>query len=179
MQSTLFIAGNPYAKNSQFLALAEAELRTRGLQWISLAEEHGPNGFDIPKHQSTLEEADTIVMHFPMYWYSSPALVKSWLDALLTPGWAFPLEVSKLRGKRMLLSVTTGSPLDTFQPTGSNERTLEDLLLPFERMAKYCGMNWLGVVASQWNTEKANAEVLKATAHSHTKAILDRINAPA
>ena len=179
MQSTLFIAGNPYASNSQFLALAEAELRPQGVQWISLAEEHGPNGFDILKHQSTLEEADTIIVHFPMYWYSSPALVKSWLDALLTPGWAFPLEVSKLRGKRMLLSVTTGSPLDTFQPTGSNERTLEELLLPFERMAKYCGMNWLGVVASQWNTEKANAEDLQATALSHTQAVLDRINAPA
>ena len=179
MQSTLFIAGNPHANNSQFLVLAEAELRPLRLQWMSLAEEHGSNGFDIPKHQSILEEADTIIVHFPMYWYSSPALVKSWLDALLTPGWAFPLEVSKLRGKRMLLSVTTGSPLDTFQPTGSNEKTLEDLLLPFERMAKYCGMDWLGVVASQWNTEKANAEELQATAASHTQGVLYRINAPA
>ena len=179
MHSTLFVAGNPHASNSQFLALAEAELRPLGLQWISLADEHEPTGFDIQRHQSTLEGADTIIVHFPMYWYSSPALVKSWLDALLTPGWAFPIEVSKLRGKRMLVSVTTGSPLDTFQPTGSNERTLEDLLLPFERMAKYCGMNWLGVVASQWNTEKTNAQVLQATARAHTQAVLDRINAPA
>ena len=179
MNSTLFIVGNPNASNSRFLAHAEAELRPKGLQWLPLTEEHIEGKFDIEKHQSIIDNVDTLVMHFPMYWYSSPALVKSWLDSLLTPGWAFPSSTSHLRGKRMLLSITTGSPLDTFQQSGSNEKTLDELLLPFERMAKYCGMNWLGVVASQWNPEQADPGALKSTAIAHTQAVLDRINAPA
>lgn len=178
-QSTLFIAGNPHARSSQFIQHAEALLRPKGLQWLSLIEESSNGSFDVDDHHAAIEQVDTLVLHFPMYWYSSPALVKSWLDAILTPGWAFPLSQSKLRGKRLLVSVTTGSPLDTFQPEGSNEHTLEELLLPFERTARYCGMTWLGVVASQWNMEKTDGAVLEQTAQRHIDALMQRINAPA
>ena len=101
------------------------------MEWVSLAEEATDGHFDVPAFQARLTAASTLVLHFPLYWYSPPALVKHWLDSMLTPGWAFPSETSQLRGKTLLVSVTTGAALSSFQPDGSNGSTLEELLLAF------------------------------------------------
>ena len=36
---------------------------------------------DVATEQAALEAADRVVLQFPMYWYSTPALLKQWLDA--------------------------------------------------------------------------------------------------
>lgn len=46
-----------------------------------------PDGkIDFKKEQKVLENTDRIVLQFPMYWYSSPALLKEWEDVVLTYG---------------------------------------------------------------------------------------------
>ena len=40
-----------------------------------------PDGkIDVAAEQKLLESYDNIVLQFPMYWYSSPALLKQWQD---------------------------------------------------------------------------------------------------
>ena len=97
---------------------------------------------------------------------------------MLTPGWAFPSETSKLQGKTLLVSVTTGAALSTFQADGSNGSTLEELLLPLERTAAYCGMHWGGIVASQWNpAATTDSAALNSSAERHASLLVERINA--
>ena len=175
LATSFFIAGNPYADSSAFIAAIQPIVQAHGLQWIALAGETTNGQFDVPSFQTHLASASAIILHFPLYWYSPPALVKLWLDSILTSGWAFPGASSKLRGKTLVLSVTTGSPLSTFQPDGSNSSTLEELLLPLERTAAYCGMNWGGVVASQWNTASSDETTLNARAAQHVEALLTRL----
>ena len=176
--TTFFIVGNPHADRSAFIEAIRPALQPLGMEWVSLAEEAADGHFDVPAFQARLTAASTLVLHFPLYWYSPPALVKHWLDSMLTPGWAFPSETSKLRGKTLLVSVTTGAALSTFQADGSNGSNLEELLLPLERTAAYCGMHWGGIVATQWNPSSTTAATLSASAEHHAASLVERINAP-
>ena len=175
--TTFFIVGNPHADRSAFIESIRPALQPLGMEWISLSEEGTDGHFDIPAFQARLTAASTLVLHFPLYWYSPPALVKHWLDSMLTPGWAFPSETSQLRGKTLLVTVTTGAALSSFQPDGSNGSTLEELLLPLERTAAYCGMHWGGIVASQWNPAATDAAALNSSAERHAALLVERLNA--
>ncbi len=177
MSSSLFIAGNPHATSSTFIAAIQPAIQAHGMEWVVLANEASRGAFDVPSFQVTLSGAEVIVLHFPLYWYSPPALVKQWLDSILTSGWAFPKSSSKLRGKTLIISVTTGAPLSSFQPDGSNGSTLEDLLLPLKRTAYYCGMQWGGIVASQWNPASTEQDALASSAQRHVDELVKHISA--
>lgn len=51
---------------------------------------------DVEKEQQLLLDHERIVFQFPMYWYSSPALLKQWEDDVLTHGWAYGTGGTKL-----------------------------------------------------------------------------------
>ena len=55
-----------------------------------------------------LEAADRVVLQFPMYWYSTPALLKQWQDDVLLYGWAYGSTGTALHGKELLLAVSVG-----------------------------------------------------------------------
>ena len=60
---------------------------------------------DAKKEQQLLLENDVIVFQFPMYWLSSPALLKEWLDVVLEYNFAFG-EHYKLENKTLLIAIT-------------------------------------------------------------------------
>lgn len=71
-------------------------------------------GPDIAALQQRLAAADTLVLVFPTWWFSLPAILKGWFDRVWVPGFAFepgmPIR-PLLTGLRSCLVVTTlGSP---------------------------------------------------------------------
>ncbi|MEA9554530.1 NAD(P)H-dependent oxidoreductase [Xanthomonas nasturtii] len=44
---------------------------------------------DVAAEQARLDRADALVLVFPIYWWSLPALLKGWIDRVFTLGWAF------------------------------------------------------------------------------------------
>ncbi len=44
---------------------------------------------DVAAEQARLDGADHLVLVFPVWWWSVPALVKGWLDRVFVNGWAF------------------------------------------------------------------------------------------
>lgn len=52
------------------------------------------------------------------YWHSLPALLKKWIDDVLTYDFAYGGEGDKLFGKRFLLSFTIGGPEEAYDPLG-------------------------------------------------------------
>ncbi|XP_060071973.1 ribosyldihydronicotinamide dehydrogenase [quinone]-like [Ylistrum balloti] len=61
-----------------------------------------------------VRRADVIVFQFPVYWLSVPAILKGWFDKVLVAGFAFDFpnhlyDNGLLKGKKAILSVTTGS----------------------------------------------------------------------
>ncbi|XP_063738500.1 NAD(P)H dehydrogenase [quinone] 1 isoform X2 [Eleginops maclovinus] len=79
---------------------------------------------DIMAEQGKLQEADLVIFQFPLYWFSVPAIMKGWIDRVLTQGFAFSLQNMYNNGifkdKKAMLSFTTGATQTMFRPDGIN-----------------------------------------------------------
>lgn len=93
---------------------------------------------DVEYEQRKLQAADAVVLVFPLWWYSMPAIMKGWIDRV----WAFGLAYGYrgagnayrygeggFAGKRALLAVSVGGPEKDYSPRGING-PLEQLLFP-------------------------------------------------
>ncbi len=76
-----------------------------------------PDGkIDVAAEQAALLAHDRLVFEHPFYWYSTPPLMKQWLDDVLTYGWGWSLsktpERANVRGLGRLrrCNVWQGSP---------------------------------------------------------------------
>lgn len=87
---------------------------------------------DAEAEKNELEKADRIVLQFPMYWYSSPALVKQWEDDVLQHGWAYGSNGNKLKGKELLIAVTPGASAENYVRNQNFKYEVNDLLRPFQ-----------------------------------------------
>ncbi len=85
-----------------------------------------------------MESHDTIVFQFPFYWFSSPPLLKQWLDEVILHGWAYGSNSGyKLAGKRMTLVVTAGIDEDEYTASGKYKYTMKELFRPYELTFDY------------------------------------------
>lgn len=50
--------------------------------------EAAPPG-DVLAEQARIDRADALVLVYPVYWWSMPALLKGWIDRVFSNGWAF------------------------------------------------------------------------------------------
>lgn len=106
--------------------------------------EHYPNfDIDIAYEQQLLLQHDVIIFQHPLYWYSSPALIKQWLDLVLEHGWAYGSKGTALKGKKWLQVVSSGGSAEAYKETGRNKFPLTQYLLPFRQTATLCGMEFL------------------------------------
>ncbi len=115
---------------------------------------------DAAQEQRLLEEADRIVLQFPMYWYSSPALLKQWEDAVLEYGWGYGSTGDKLHGKELLIAVTPGAPVDNYVHNANFKYTVTDLLRPFQATNNLIGTRFVKpfVVAGASSIKEADLD---------------------
>jgi len=57
----------------------------------------GETPADVVREQVRLDAADHLVLVFPVYWWSMPALLKGWIDRVFINGWAFSIDESGTR----------------------------------------------------------------------------------
>ncbi len=66
---------------------------------------------EVRAHMARIAAADVIVVVFPVWWFSLPAMAKGWVDRMWNRGFAY--EPSTLQGKRMLwVGLAAGSATD-------------------------------------------------------------------
>ncbi|SLK12366.1 General stress protein 14 [Phytobacter ursingii] len=103
-----------------------------------------PEGkIDVAAEHAELEKADRIVLQFPMQWYSTPPLLKQWLDDVLTFGWSHGGETQALLNKKLMLAVSLGGAESAYQPDGAAGHTVGEYLVTFETISGYLGMQYL------------------------------------
>ena len=141
-----------------------------------------PSGFDIVAEQAALVKADVIVWQFPFYWYSVPAIMKKWIDDVLTYGFAYGTGGTALHGKRLILSFTTGAPASEYAHGKVMNWAVEDFLPPLLQTAKLCGLELLPPV---WSTgmsfiagvhTAADRERILSEAQCHARRMAAEIN---
>ena len=98
---------------------------------------------DVKREQYLCETHDVIVFQHPFYWYSTPAIMKEWLDLVLQHGWAYGSQGNALKGKLFLQAITAGGDDSTYRKDGYNELTIGELTSPYRATAKLCKMDWL------------------------------------
>ena len=102
---------------------------------------------DAAREQALLRDADLVVFQHPIYWHGLPAIMKHWLDVVLTRGFAFGPGSGALRGKALMHACSTGAPESAYRIGGEHHAPIGDLLLPMEATARFCGMTWLPPLA--------------------------------
>lgn len=80
--------------------------------------------------------ADVLILNFPIFWFSAPAMLKGWIDRVLVSGVCYGgkrfYDQGGLAGKRALVTVTLGGREHMFGE-GSIHGPLEDMLRPILR----------------------------------------------
>uniref|UniRef100_A0A3Q3NQX5 Ribosyldihydronicotinamide dehydrogenase [quinone] n=1 Tax=Labrus bergylta TaxID=56723 RepID=A0A3Q3NQX5_9LABR len=102
---------------------------------------------DITAEHKKVEAAELIIFQFPLYWFSVPAIMKGWIDRVLTQGFAFSLEKIYNNGifkdKKAMLSFTTGATQTMFRPDGING-DINVILWPLQNgTLHFCGFQVL------------------------------------
>lgn len=77
---------------------------------------------DVQPLQDDIRWADLLVVIFPTWWASVPALLKGYFDRVLTNSFAFAYgpggAEGLLKGKRAVVFQTTGTPGEVLEPSG-------------------------------------------------------------
>lgn len=92
---------------------------------------------DVKKEQKYMEDADRIILQFPIRWYSSPALLKQWEDDIFEAGWAY------MGGDDKEFTVAVSFGADGYEHGGYSHYTPHEILRPFQATAYRIGMKFM------------------------------------
>jgi len=91
---------------------------------------------DLQAEMDKLAWCDVLILQFPIWWLGMPALLKGWIYRVFAVGRAYGggrwFDRGVLAGKRAMLSVTVGGPVEAYSDTGWYGR-IETLLHPIHR----------------------------------------------
>ena len=125
----------------------------------SLYDRYPDFDIDAAAERAALERARLVVWMHPLYWYTSPALLKLWLEQVLVKGWAYGEGGGALAGKDCLWVATTGGDAAAFSASGRHGHEFDAFAPAMRQTARFCGMNWLEPFAVHGAHRIADAEL--------------------
>jgi NAD(P)H dehydrogenase (quinone) len=109
---------------------------------------NGHQSLDIAEEQRKLLWADTLIVQFPLWWFSMPAILKGWFERVYAYGlaygvgehsdrhWGDRYGEGRLAGKRAMLVTTAGGWESHYGPRGING-PIDELLFPIQHGILY------------------------------------------
>jgi len=133
------------------------------------ANEHYTSGnrfisSQVKKYQKKLTDSEYLIFIYPIWWYSMPAIMKGFLDKVLTARFAFKfknkLPIGLLKNKAIILC-SSGAPAWFYKVKGdSNKKVIKDTL-------KFCGVKTsyflIGSADTSENSERVKKLALKVS----------------
>jgi len=127
---------------------------------------------DVKAEMDKLLWADTLILQFPLWWFTMPAILKGWVDRVYAYGFAYGVgEHSDTRwgdrygegtlaGKRAMLIVTAGGWQEHYGPRGVNG-PIDELLFPINHgILYYPGYDVLPPFVA-YGTDRYNTATMK------------------
>lgn len=110
--SDLYAMGwNPVASAEDFGSRKNPDYLVYALEQ-RFSYEAGSIAADIAGEIEKLKRADLLILNFPIYWFSVPAMLKGWIDRVLISGLCYGgmrfYDQGGLKGKKAALSFTLG-----------------------------------------------------------------------
>ena len=144
VNKVLILYAHPSPRRSEVNAkMARVAEWVPGVTLVDLYGEYPNLDIDVDREQERLRDHDIIIFLHPMFWYSTPAILKEWQDLVLEYGFAYGSEGKALHGKVFFTAVSTGGPASAYSEEGYNHFTVRQLFAPLEQMANLCGMTYL------------------------------------
>ncbi len=127
-----------------------------------------PGDAGVLAEQARVERAEHLVIAFPVYWWSMPALLKGWVDRVFITGWAFSAEergmLGGLTGHLLPVAGVDAARFDRHGYTQSFTTQIE------HGVFDYCGIR-RGVTAFVHGSEDADADARSRAVETATAAI--------
>ncbi|WP_192349636.1 NAD(P)H-dependent oxidoreductase [Algoriphagus sp. Y33] len=172
MRKVLVLFAHPKFEHSKVnQALIQSINGLENVEVRDLYELYPDFNISIQKEQEALFEAEVIIWHHPIYWYSCPPLMKQWIDLVLEFAWAYGPGGIYLKGKYVINTITTGGSQEAYRYNGRNNFRIEDFLRPFEQTARLCNMTYLTPFHVP-GTHKITEAELALKADSYRKLLL-------
>jgi len=132
--------GHKHSHVNRYMARAAASVT--GIDCVDLYREYPRFDIDVDLEQARLLGHDVILFQFPLFWYSTPSIIKEWEDLVLEHGFAYGSHGDKLSNKIMMLAVTAAGPVEAYTPKGYQHYPLRTFLTPLEQTARLCNMRF-------------------------------------
>lgn len=164
---TLIIAGHPDVNRSRISkAWTEMLKQQTDITVHVLSEAYPDRKINIAAEQALLDRHDRLIFQYPLYWYSTPPILKQWFDEVLEYGWAFGPGGEHLKGKEIGIAISTVGTAASYQPGGYNLFTIRDIAKPVEALANYVGALYLPPFALH-NANHVTDEELAASSEAY------------
>lgn len=173
MKKILIYFAHPAFERSKINAeLRSAVENLDGITFHDLYARYPDFCIDVPQEQSLCEDHDVIIFQHPLYWYSTPAIMKEWLDLVLQHNWAYGTRGKALEGKLFLQALTAGGDNASYQKKGMNRFTIAELTAPFRATANLCRMEWLPPFAVLGIHRGLPNELIRGHAEEYRQAVI-------
>ncbi len=123
-------------------AMADVARSVEDIAFVDLYQLYPRHNIDIGQEQERLVGADVVLFQFPLFWYSTPSLIKEWEDLVLEHGFAYGAGGDRLVDKTMLLAITAAGPENAYATSGYQHYPLRTFLTPLEQTARLCRMRF-------------------------------------
>ena len=123
---------NPVSNRQNFTSVKNATYFNQQNEEL-FAYENNSFANDILVEQDKVYWCDLMIWQFPLWWFSVPAILKGWIDKVFAMGRFYDngriYEAGLLKGKKALLSITTGGPEKNYITTkyGSTKEILHPI----------------------------------------------------
>jgi len=110
------------------------------------AYQSGTTAADLKAEQAKLGRADLVFFQFPLWWYSAPAILKGWLERVMSMGFAYGagrmFDQGGLGGTKAMLSFTTHGFESSYAEDGWHG-PMTDVLTPLHQGLRFVGFDIL------------------------------------
>jgi putative NADPH-quinone reductase len=135
---------DPVSGRNNFTTVKDPHCFKQQIEELHASETHG-FAADIEAELQKLAWCDLMVWQFPLWWFGLPAMLKGWVDRVFAMGRTYGggriYETGIFRGKRALLSLTTGGPEEAYRSGGFNG-DITGILRPVHRgMLQFVGFD--------------------------------------
>jgi NAD(P)H dehydrogenase (quinone) len=121
---------NPVGGKDDFTSLKDTEFFKYQLEQ-SNAMIQGTLKEDIRAEQEKVLWADILILQFPLWWFSLPAILKGWVDRVFAMGFAYggghEYDTGIFKGKQAMLVLTTGGAASSYASDGRNDKLSKNL----------------------------------------------------
>ncbi|MBR6895302.1 MAG: NAD(P)H-dependent oxidoreductase [Lactococcus sp.] len=170
--TTLVLIAHPNLSTSRFNQTWKTELAKHDVTVHDLYASYPDGKINPQKEQDLLVQHDRIVFQFPLYWYSTPALLKQWQDEVLTYGFAYGSKGTCLKDKELMLAISAGSSEADYQADGRKGFTMTEVLRPLEMISQLCSLTYTPPFIA-YGANEATDEAVQQSSQKMIAHILD------